>query len=85
MKESGFAQHCFFKSLQLQRTSVAYTNLGFLYYRHENIDLANKAFSKAQQTDPTYSLAWIGQVKYSFVFIMYSILINYKILLGTHS
>ncbi|CAF3398891.1 unnamed protein product [Rotaria socialis] len=61
MNESGLAQHCFFKSLQLQRSAVVYTNLGFLYYRHENIDLANKAFSKAQQTDPTHSLAWIGQ------------------------
>ncbi|CAF2392028.1 unnamed protein product [Rotaria sp. Silwood2] len=59
--ESGFAQHCFFKSLQLQRTATVYTNLGFLYYRHDNIQLANNAFSKAQQTDPMYSLAWIGQ------------------------
>ncbi len=66
MNESGFAQHCFFKSLQLQRTAVGYTNLGFLYYRHENMQLANKAFSNAQQTDPMYSLAWIGQVKYFF-------------------
>jgi tetratricopeptide (TPR) repeat protein len=61
LNESGFAQHCFFKSLQLQRTAVGYTNLGFLYYRHENMQLANKAFSNAQQTDPMYSLAWIGQ------------------------
>ncbi|CAF0802751.1 unnamed protein product [Rotaria sordida] len=61
LNESGFAQHCFFKSLQLQRSAIVYTNLGFLYYRHENIELANKAFSKAQQTDPMYSLAWIGQ------------------------
>lgn len=63
LKESGFAQHCFFKSLQRQRTAVVYTNLGFLYYRHDNIGMANKAFSNAQQTDPMYSLAWIGQVK----------------------
>ncbi|CAF0871759.1 unnamed protein product [Rotaria sp. Silwood1] len=61
LNESGFAQHCFFKSLQLQRSAIVYTNLGFLYYRHENIQLANNAFSKAQQTDPMYSLAWIGQ------------------------
>ncbi|CAF3843790.1 unnamed protein product [Adineta steineri] len=61
VNESGFAQHCFFKSLQLQRSAIAYTNLGFLYYRHENINLSNKAFSNAQQTDPMYSLAWIGQ------------------------
>ena len=63
MKESGFAQHCFLKSLQRQRTAVTYTNLGFLYYRHDNIEMANKAFSNGQQTDPMYSLAWIGQVK----------------------
>jgi superkiller protein 3 len=62
LKEAGFAQHCFFKSLQLQRSAIVYTNLGFLYYRYDNIQLANKAFSNAQQTDPMYSLAWIGQV-----------------------
>lgn len=66
MKESGFAQHCFFKSLQLQRSAIVYTNLGFLYYRYDNVELANQAFSKAQQTDPMYSLAWIGQVFYYF-------------------
>jgi Tfp pilus assembly protein PilF len=63
LKASGFVQHCFFKSLQLQRSAMAFTNLGFLYYRHENLQMANKAFSSAQQTDPMYSLAWIGQVK----------------------
>jgi tetratricopeptide (TPR) repeat protein len=69
LNESGFAQHCFFKSLQLQRSAIGYTNLGFLYYRYENIQLANKAFSNAQQTDPMYSLAWIGQVSYfSFIY-----------------
>jgi Tfp pilus assembly protein PilF len=67
LNQSGFAQHCFFKSLQFQRSAIVYTNLGFLYYRYENIQLANKAFSNAQQTDPMYSLAWIGQVKYSLI------------------
>ncbi|CAF0867411.1 unnamed protein product [Adineta ricciae] len=65
INESGFAQHCFFKSLQLQRSAIAYANLGFLYYRHENLQLANKAFSKAQQTDPMYPLAWIGQALFA--------------------
>jgi len=69
LNEPAFAQHCFFKSLQLQRSAIVYTNLGFLYYRYENIQLANKAFSNAQQTDPMYSLAWIGQVKHRFCFV----------------
>ena len=63
LNESGLAQHCFLKSLQLQRSALAYTNLGFLYYRHDNLQCANAAFSNAQQTDPVYSLAWIGQVR----------------------
>lgn len=62
MKEAALAQHCFFKSLQLQRSAIAYTNLGFLYYRYDNLQTANKAFSSAQQTDPMYPLAWLGQV-----------------------
>ena len=49
--------------MQLQRSAMAYTNLGFLYYRHDNLQGANKAFSNAQQTDPMYSLAWLGQVR----------------------
>ncbi|CAF1230342.1 unnamed protein product, partial [Didymodactylos carnosus] len=57
----GFAQHCFFKSIQLQRSSCAYTNLGFLYYCHDNIQAANQAFSTAQQLDPQDSIAWTGQ------------------------
>ena len=65
LNESGLAQHCFLKSLKLQRSAMAYTNLGLLYYRHHNLDMANKAFSNAQQTDPTYSLAWLGQVSFS--------------------
>ena len=63
LNESGLAQHCFLKSLQLQRSALAYTNLGVLYYRHDNLQCANAAFSNAQQTDPMYSLAWIGQVR----------------------
>jgi hypothetical protein len=59
LNESVFAQHCFFKSFQLQRSVIVYTNL---YYHYENIQLANKAFSNVQQTDLLYSLAWIGQV-----------------------
>ena len=56
LNECAFAQHCFFKSIQFQRSAIAYANLGFVYYRFENLTLAN------QQTDPAYPLAWIGQV-----------------------
>ncbi|KAF5351978.1 hypothetical protein D9756_007386 [Leucocoprinus leucothites] len=40
---------------------VTWTNLGFLYYHHEDLELANEAFFRAQITDPDYSLAWLGQ------------------------
>jgi len=84
LNESAFAQHCFFKSLQLQRSAIVYTNLGFLYYRYENIQLANKAFSNAQQTDPMYSLAWIGQVKHHLFLFFCLFLSKLKTFSGTY-
>uniref|UniRef100_A0A8C4S6I3 SKI3 subunit of superkiller complex n=1 Tax=Erpetoichthys calabaricus TaxID=27687 RepID=A0A8C4S6I3_ERPCA len=40
---------------------VAWTNLGVLYQKHENIELAHKAFKVAQSLEPSYVRCWIGQ------------------------
>ena len=31
------------------------------YLHHEDVELANEAFYKAQILDPDYALAWVGQ------------------------
>ncbi|CAG7918435.1 unnamed protein product [Penicillium olsonii] len=56
------AQHAFVRSLHLNdRNAPVWTNLGALYLLHNDIQLANDAFTRAQSTDPDYALAWVGQ------------------------
>lgn len=56
------AQHCFIKALELnKKAAVAWTNLGVLYLSQGEIKLANKAFSRSQQSDTSYENAWTGQ------------------------
>ena len=38
-----------------------WTNLGFLFLYHSDVELANEAFYKAQVLDPDYAPAWVGQ------------------------
>ena len=40
---------------------VTWTNLGLLYLHHQDLELANLAFLRAQALDPNYPLAWLGQ------------------------
>lgn len=56
------AQHCLIQALNLDRKSyIAWTNLGALYLKLNEITLANRAFQRAQQALPIYANAWIGQ------------------------
>lgn len=56
------AQHCLIQALNLDKRSyVAWTNLGVLYIKVNEINLANRAFQRAQQSLPIYPNAWIGQ------------------------
>lgn len=56
------AQHAFVRSLHLNdRSAQTWANLGVLYLVHNDIQLANEAFTRAQSTDPDYSPAWVGQ------------------------
>lgn len=56
------AQHAFVRSLHLNdRSAQTWANLGVLYLIHNDAQLANEAFTRAQSTDPDYSPAWIGQ------------------------
>ena len=38
-----------------------WSNLGLLYLHHNDVQLANEAFDRAQTLDPDYAIAWIGQ------------------------
>lgn len=40
---------------------IVWSNLGFLYLKDGDSDLAGQAFLKSQTLDPDCSLAWIGQ------------------------
>ncbi|XP_058821841.1 tetratricopeptide repeat protein 37 [Topomyia yanbarensis] len=59
----ALAQHSFIEAISLDKktAAVGWSNLGVLYLLQGATSLANKAFSRAQQTDTTYMNAWIGQ------------------------
>ncbi|EQL38541.1 hypothetical protein BDFG_00124 [Blastomyces dermatitidis ATCC 26199] len=56
------AQHSFVRSLHLnERSPQVWTNLGVLYILHNDHELANEAFTRAQSADPDFAHAWLGQ------------------------
>jgi superkiller protein 3 len=56
------AQHSFVRALHLNERDVkAWTNLGTLYLLQNDHELAHKAFTRAQSTDPDYAHAWVGE------------------------
>ncbi|XP_028851542.1 tetratricopeptide repeat protein 37 isoform X2 [Denticeps clupeoides] len=58
----ALAQHSFIKSVMSERNNVvAWTNLGVLYLKRENIELSHEAFKTAQSLEPLYVRCWIGQ------------------------
>ena len=62
IEDPALAQHCFIKAITLdKKTYTSWSNLGFFYLSQGDIKLANKAFSRAQQSDTTFLNAWIGQ------------------------
>lgn len=62
-KNYALAQHAFIKSIELeQNNAIAWCNLATLYLHLDKVQLANKAFSQAQRSDPNYVNSWIGQV-----------------------
>ncbi|XP_027001415.1 tetratricopeptide repeat protein 37 [Tachysurus fulvidraco] len=58
----ALAQHSFIKSVRTEPNNVvAWTNLGTLYFKKGNIELAHEAFKIAQSLEPLYVNCWIGQ------------------------
>jgi len=62
MQMPALAQHAFIKSLGAQSNNPeAWVSLGALYLSHDQMELANRAFSQAQSLDPGKARAWVGQ------------------------
>eukprot|EP00833_Pecoramyces_ruminatium_P001065 jgi/Orpsp1_1/1175097/evm.model.c7180000052596.2 len=62
VNQPKFSQHSFIKGLNINpKSSVIWSNLGFLYLINNDLELANKAFSNAQTLNPNNSNSWIGQ------------------------
>ena len=56
------SQHAFVRSLYInENNSRAWTNLGILYLLQKDVELASKAFTRAQSMDPEYVYSWVGQ------------------------
>ncbi|ODN74406.1 hypothetical protein L202_06809 [Cryptococcus amylolentus CBS 6039] len=56
------AQHALVVSLELYtKDPVVWVNLGYLYLRLDDRELAGQCFLKAQVMDPDYARAWYGQ------------------------
>ncbi|KAL0979784.1 hypothetical protein UPYG_G00189630 [Umbra pygmaea] len=62
LENYALAQHSFIKSVQVEPNNVvAWTNLGALYLKKDNIELSHEAFKVAQSLEPLYVNCWIGQ------------------------
>ncbi|KNF03722.1 hypothetical protein PSTG_03244 [Puccinia striiformis f. sp. tritici PST-78] len=56
------SQHAFIRSVELMpKNHIAWTNLGFFYVTHSDLELANEAFERAQLIEPDWSLSWMGR------------------------
>nr|CAB3267341.1 tetratricopeptide repeat protein 37-like [Phallusia mammillata] len=58
----GLAQHSFIKSIEADSNNCwAWSNLGFMYLRQMEVQLAHRAFKVAQSLEPSFPNSWIGQ------------------------
>lgn len=56
------AQHSFVRSLHINELNAkVWANLGVLYLRENDFELAHQAFGRSQSTDPDYAHAWVGE------------------------
>ncbi|PWN47052.1 TPR-like protein [Violaceomyces palustris] len=61
-KNVNLSQHCYIRAIESSpKSAIPWTNLGFLYLEHDDVELANEAFIKAQTCDPDHAPAWVGQ------------------------
>lgn len=61
IKNQHLSYNCFVKSLEIEINAVAYNNLAIKSMVHNDIDLAQEAFTLSQHIDPTLVNSWVGQ------------------------
>ncbi|RPD63776.1 TPR-like protein [Lentinus tigrinus ALCF2SS1-6] len=62
LSQPTLSQHSYIRAIELDgKNAGTWTSLGMFYLQHEDVELANEAFYKAQTLDPDYVLAWVGQ------------------------
>ncbi|XP_023290658.1 tetratricopeptide repeat protein 37 [Orussus abietinus] len=61
-KNYALSQHSFVTAIDKEpNNAVVWTNLGSLYLILGDLYKANRAFSRAQRSDPAYTNCWVGQ------------------------
>jgi superkiller protein 3 len=61
-KNARISQHCFIKALSIDSKSASYWfNLGILYIKYHDYELANECFVRTQSIAANTSIPWIGQ------------------------
>lgn len=61
-KNAKISQHCFIKALSLDSKSPFFWfNLGMLYIKYSDFELANECFIRAQSISPGESMSWVGE------------------------
>ncbi|KAJ1752789.1 Superkiller protein 3 [Coemansia sp. RSA 1821] len=58
----ALAQHAFIMATRnAPLSAMPWANLGFLYLNYGDVELANKAFARAQMLEPDFYAGWLGQ------------------------
>lgn len=60
-KDQHLSYNCFVNSLKIEINALAYNNLGVKCMIHNDVNLAQEAFSLSQYIDPTLMNSWLGQ------------------------
>ncbi|KAK2467787.1 hypothetical protein APHAL10511_000082 [Amanita phalloides] len=56
------AEYAYSRALEIDpKDTVHWNNLGFLYLHHNDFELANESFVRAQTLDPDNATSWVGQ------------------------
>lgn len=61
-KNAKYSQHCFIKALSIEsKSALIWFNLGMLYIKYHDYELANDCFTRSQSIAPATSTPWLGQ------------------------
>ncbi|XP_027843674.2 tetratricopeptide repeat protein 37 [Aphis gossypii] len=61
IKNEHLSYNCFVKSLEIEINAIAYNNLAINCMIHNDVNLAQEAFTLSQHIDPTLINSWVGQ------------------------